>query len=1118
MKINTKPLRSAMTFVGIMAVQIASAQCPAITCPGNQTVNNTPGTCGAAVTYVTPVGTNPCNPTTFAYTGAAQTYTVPTGVTLVTLDVYGAEGIGMNNFTPGQGGRATGNLVVTPGQVLNIYVGGQALWNGGGSGRGGANGGDASDVRVGGAALANRVIVAGGGGGAGGDNWGCFSGNGDGGGGTAVGANFVGGGGGSGYSFCGVNGANTGGTSGAAFHGGGGGGGGFISGGAPANANGGGGIASPGVLGIGGASNNSNQCGATGGGGGGYYGGGGAAGTNCGAGQGGGGSSWTGTLTSPSFVAGARNGNGQIVVTPVLISQPFAYTGALQTFTVPAGVTSVKIKAYGAKGEGGNGGNGGYATGDLVVTPGQVLNIYVGGQAGYNGGGIGHAVSSRNGGGATDVRVGGVALADRKIVAGGGGSSSGDSNFPGGAGGGGTAVGTNFVGGAGGSGYGGAGSPGATNGGAGNTSCHSGGAGGGGLNTGGAGSCNTCYGNTCGMAGVLGIGGNGDNWENGICYNVYGGTSGGGGGYYGGGGTSVGNCGGGGGGGGSSWTGTLTNPAFAAGVQTGNGQLIVSYIPAVSTTQTAGLASGATFPVGTTVNTFQVNDGFGNTTSCSFNVVVVDNEAPAISCPGNIAANTDLGVCGAVVNFNAPVGTDNCLSTTALTAGLASGSLFPVGVTTETYTVTDASGLTSTCSFTVTVTDNQAPAITCPGNMSVNTDLGVCGAVVNFNSPVGTDNCFSTTVRTVGMASGSTFPVGVTTQTYVVTDASGATATCSFTITVTDNEAPAITCPGNIIVNNAAGLCEAVVTFNPPAGTDNCSATTVQTAGLPSGSTFPVGVTTQSYTATDAAGNASSCSFTVTVVDNELPTIGCPANVATCNPLVTGIAPTSTNDNCVGTTVAYALTGATTGNGNTDASGTTFNVGTTSVMYTVTDAAGNTNNCAFNVVIHPTPVVVLSAFANDTICEGDAAVVLPNATPVGGTFSGAGVVGGNFNPATAGTGNHYVVYSSTNGNGCTDIDSTMITVVVCAGINDGSNGSSIVVYPNPTSGMITINLGSMSKSIEVTVMELNGALVKSEKYSNSNNVRMDISDLSTGMYFITVKADNQLKQVKIVKN
>lgn len=111
------------------------------------------------------------------------------------------------------------------------------------------------------------------------------------------------------------------------------------------------------------------------------------------------------------------------------ITTTFNYTGALQTFVVPAGVTSVSIEAYGAQGgssEGGApGGLGGYATGSLSVNGGDVLNIYVGGTGiaavsvnsftgGYNGGGSGGITSAANflprgggGGGASDVRIGG---------------------------------------------------------------------------------------------------------------------------------------------------------------------------------------------------------------------------------------------------------------------------------------------------------------------------------------------------------------------------------------------------------------------------------------------------------------------------------------------------------------------------------------------------------------------------------------------------------------------------------------------------------------------------------------------------------------------------------------
>jgi len=134
-------------------------------------------------------------------------------------------------------------------------------------------------------------------------------------------------------------------------------------------------------------------------------------------------------------------------------SQTFSYTGAQQTFTVPSGVTSIEIKAYGAAGgsypgNGNDGGLGGYAIGTLSVTAGNTLYIYVGGEGvysssqnnsgtsgGWNGGGRGGAKYGSSGGGASDVRSGGTALSNRVIVAGaGGGFDSGGGD--GGAGGG----------------------------------------------------------------------------------------------------------------------------------------------------------------------------------------------------------------------------------------------------------------------------------------------------------------------------------------------------------------------------------------------------------------------------------------------------------------------------------------------------------------------------------------------------------------------------------------------------------------------------------------------------------------------------------------------------------
>jgi hypothetical protein len=213
-----------------------------------------------------------------------------------------------------------------------------------------------------------------------------------------------------------------------------------------------------GILGQGGAGSGSYLGGGGGGGGGGYYGGGGGCGGGgaggwC-AGGGGGGSnfistSFTNTISkkgSESFTlpdgststGNTGNGYARITRTSDNTVTNFSFTGSLQTFTVPADDNYI-IEVWGAQGKGSTavvgkpveGGRGGYCKGTIFLTAGTVLNIYVGGQNGYNGGGAG-GISTENGGsggGATDVRLGGNTLSDRIIVAGGGGGTGGAGNL-----------------------------------------------------------------------------------------------------------------------------------------------------------------------------------------------------------------------------------------------------------------------------------------------------------------------------------------------------------------------------------------------------------------------------------------------------------------------------------------------------------------------------------------------------------------------------------------------------------------------------------------------------------------------------------------------------------------
>ena len=305
-----------------------------------------------------------------------------------------------------------------------------------------------------------------------------------------------------------------------------------------------------------------------------------------------------------------------------------------------------------------------------------------------------------------------------------------------------------------------------------------------------------------------------------------------------------------------------------------------------------------------------------------------------------------------------PTASDNCPGVTTSSVP-ASGSVFPVGTTLVTVTATDASGNTDVCTFNVTVNDDEDPVVTCPADIIVSNDPGLCSAVVNF-TPTATDNCPGVATSSVP-ASGSVFPVGTTEVTVTAVDASGNTDVCTFNVTVDDDENPVVTCPADIIVSNDPGQCDAVVNFTPTV-TDNCAGATFVSVPA-SGSVFPVGTTLVTVTATDAAGNTNVCTFNVTVDDDENPVVTCPADIIVsndpgqCDAVVT-FTPTI-SDNCAGATFVSV-----------PASGSVFPVGTTLVTVTGTDAAGNTNVCTFNVTVNDDEAPVVTCPA-DIIVSND---------------------------------------------------------------------------------------------------------------------------------------------------
>lgn len=230
----------------------------------------------------------------------------------------------------------------------------------------------------------------------------------------------------------------------------------------------------------------------------------------------------------------------------------------------------------------------------------------------------------------------------------------------------------------------------------------------------------------------------------------------------------------------------------------------------------------------------------------------------SLNCPADVSANTlplPFG-CGALVSYPAPTTVGPC---SGVTCAPPSNSFFPVGAT---PVICTADGGAS-CSFNVTVKDTTAPQITCSGNISTSTPPGQNSVVVKYSLPTVVDNCAGAT-PVCTPPPGSAFALGTSVVTCTATDAADNTSTCTFSVTVTNNRAPTITCPSPVTVNVSVGQCVAVVSYPPPTVTDNAPGT-IATCAPPSGSTFPLGTTTVTCAAVDPQGNRATCAFTVRV-------------------------------------------------------------------------------------------------------------------------------------------------------------------------------------------------------------------------------------------------------------
>jgi hypothetical protein len=286
-------------------------------------------------------------------------------------------------------------------------------------------------------------------------------------------------------------------------------------------------------------------------------------------------------------------------------------------------------------------------------------------------------------------------------------------------------------------------------------------------------------------------------------------------------------------------------------------------------------AASATFTAGGSPGTGSTNATADNqTVTANINI---SQPSVSVDSPTVCASGLPATMTATVLNANAPLS----FSWTGPGGFTATGN--PISVTTPgTYnvTVTDANSCIGTGSGTLTVHESPTVSVNsptlCAGSATMTATVSGGTGTITWTGPGG----FTATGNPITVTTPGTYTV-------TVTDANGCTGSASG-IATADTQPPSISCPANITVA-ATSPSGAVVNYVAPVGTDNCpGAVTTRTAGLASGSTFPMGTTTVTYQVTDSVNLMTSCSFTVTVTSATQIIQGLIAQVQALQPPLSG--------------------------------------------------------------------------------------------------------------------------------------------------------------------------------------------------------------------------------------
>ena len=377
--------------------------------------------------------------------------------------------------------------------------------------------------------------------------------------------------------------------------------------------------------------------------------------------------------------------------------------------------------------------------------------------------------------------------------------------------------------------------------------------------------------------------------------------------------------------------------------------------------------------------TLRIYDIHGNYNECDIDVFINDRIPPAIVCPSSVTLQcfedvSDLNLTGIPNYF------DNCTVDTLYFQDIPNLNTCGIGSILRTWTILDLGGSSATCQQTIILEDTSTTIVQFP---------------VDFYSSVCNVNTNESNTGTPIITSGGCTDIGInkndelftisypacykilrhwTVVDWCVYDAnSGSNAgrwTHTQLISITDNDAPVLTCLPDTIISTQAQSCDGVYIQPDPVTATDCQSNLTITNDSPyatsngpdASGTYPVGQHTVTFTTADGCGNVGTCSFIIEVIDEVAPALICE------NGLVVSLGMNGTVnvdadlilysawDNCTDSTnLTYSLF---------PNNFTCTDIGNQPVTLTVSDLEGNTNQCNTEIIVQDNlgacPFVTLS--------------------------------------------------------------------------------------------------------------------------------------------------------------